>query len=248
MSSNIWFRQISAVLVLLLAWQIASWLVNNAMIWPDVMSVMIKLGELLQRVEFLQSIFASLYTALVGFIIVVVVSIPLILLTHRTVFARQILSTLSDLIGPTPTLSWLPVFLIFFGFTKITLYLLICWGVIWLMLQNLYALLDTSRQHWDAQIQNLRFTQYQAWIYVYIPSMWAGFISTGKLYFMQIWRVLFSIEIVFGAIGGHQGLATSMYEFKGKFDHVEVFACLLLIMILGVLIGEVFNIIKRIFQ
>lgn len=233
-------------MVLLLAWQIASWLINNAMIWPDVVSVVIKLGELLQKVEFVQSIFASLGTALIGFVTVVSVSVILVVFTHRRVFVRQILSTLSDLIGPTPTLSWLPVFLIFFGFSKITLYLLICWGVIWLMLQNLYALLDLSRQQWDAQIRNLRFTQYQSWIYVYIPSMWTGFISTGKLYFMQIWRVLFSIEIVFGAIGGHQGLATSMYEFKGKFDHVEVFACLLLIMILGVIIGEIFNIIKRI--
>ena len=235
-------------MILLLAWQIASWLINNAMIWPDVVSVVIKLGELLQKVEFVQSIFASLGTAVVGFIIVMSVSVPLILLTHRRLFVRQILSTLSDLIGPTPTLSWLPVFLIFFGFSKITLYLLICWGVIWLMLQNLYSLLDLSRRQWDAQIRNLRFSQYQAWIYVYIPSMWSGFISTGKLYFMQIWRVLFSIEIIFGAIGGHQGLATSMYEFKGKFDHVEVFACLLLIMILGVIIGEAFNLIKRIFR
>lgn len=218
------------------------------MIWPDIVSVVIKLAQLLQRVDFIHSILASLVTASIGFVIVISISVSLILVTYRRDFVRQILTTLSDLIGPTPTLSWLPVFLIFFGFSKITLYLLICWGVVWLMLQNLYALLDMSRQQWDTQIRNLKFSKWKSWIYVYIPSMWHGFISAGKLYFMQIWRVLFSIEIVFGAIGGHQGLATSMYEFKGKFDHVEVFACLLLIMILGVLIGEAFNLIKRIFH
>ena len=55
-----------------------------------------------------------------------------------------------------------------------------------------------------------------------------------------MWRVLFSLEIVFGAVGGHVGIGTTMYDFKGKFDHLEVYACILMIMIIGALINKFF--------
>jgi len=66
-----------------------------------------------------------------------------------------------------------------------------------------------------------------------------------KTYLMFMWRVLFSLEIVFGAVGGHIGIGTTMYDFKGKFDHLEVYACMLMIMILGAVMNKVFGKFER---
>ena len=63
--------------------------------------------------------------------------------------------------------------------------------------------------------------------------MMPGLISLAKTYFMFLWRILFAVEIVFGTVGGAVGIGTLMYDFKGRFDHLEVYACMLMIMILG---------------
>lgn len=233
------------VLVLIAAWQIAGVAISNPIMWPDFITVVSKLVDLLHQPAFLLSIFSSLKVATVGFLLVICLAFLIAVSTYKIRFFKELFSTLSSLIGPTPTLSWMPVFLIFFGFTKTALYLLVIWGVLWFILPNIYALIAISQEQWKNQIRNLRFGKYKAFRYVYLPSMLKGFVSIGTVNFMQVWRVLFSIEIIFGAMGGHIGVGTTMYDFKGKFDHVEVYACLLMIMILGAVLSWAVKLLEK---
>jgi NitT/TauT family transport system permease protein len=245
MYQNYWMNKIFVVAFIAVTWQVAAVAIGNHMLWPDIWDVVFKLFELLQRVSFLTAIYNSLFITLTAFVILSVLAVAISSLTHNVAWLRRMISTFSDLIGPTPTLSWLPVFLIFFGFSKATIYILMIWAVLWLAIPGFYSLLDMSNQTWRRQIENLGLSRYQALRNVYIPSMLQGFLSMSKTYLMFMWRVLFSLEIVFGAVGGHIGIGTTMYDFKGKFDHLEVYACMLMIMILGAVMNKVFGKFER---
>lgn len=242
---NILWLKIAIVLLLIGAWQAVGYVINNPILWPDFGSVVLKLFELLQQKTFLLSVASSLKVATLGFLSVMLLAFIIAIATYKIKFLKELFTTVSAIVGPTPTLSWLPVFLIFFGFTKTTLYFLIVWGVLWFILPNIYSLIEMSQAQWDRQIKNLGFNKFKAFRHVYLPSMVKGFISTGTVNFMQVWRVLFSIEIIFGAMGGHIGIGTTMYDFKGKFDHVEVYACLLMIMILGAILSTGLKLIEK---
>jgi ABC-type nitrate/sulfonate/bicarbonate transport system permease component len=240
MYQNSWTNKLFIIVVIAVSWQLASFAIGNKMLWPDIWDVVKKLFELVQRVNFLNAVFSSLYITFTGFILMMVIVILVATATHNSKWARTLISDFCDIIGPTPTLSWLPVFLIFFGFSKATIYILMIWAVFWLAIPGFYSLLDISNQTWSKQIDNLRLSRLQAVKHVYIPSMLNGFLIISKINLMFMWRVLFSLEIVFGAVGGHVGIGTAMYDFKGKFDHLEVYACMLMIMIIGALINKFF--------
>lgn len=242
---NYWLHKFSTVVFIVVAWQIGTIAIGNHMLWPNIWDVVLKLFELLQRVNFLKAIYNSVFLTLTAFGILSVLAVTISSFTHNIAWLRRMISTFSDLIGPTPTLSWLPVFLIFFGFSKATVYILMIWAVLWLAIPGFYSLLDMSKQTWHRQIDNLGLSKYQALRHVYVPSMLQGFLSLSKTYLMFMWRVLFSLEIVFGAVGGHIGIGTTMYDFKGKFDHLEVYACLLIIMVLGAVMNKMFGTFER---
>jgi ABC-type nitrate/sulfonate/bicarbonate transport system permease component len=221
------------LLLLAMLWQTTAWVVDNQLLWPHLHLVLIKLVEMLGRVQFLEAVANSVWMTVVSFAMVSILMLVIVLATYPNKFARRLTINFCDMLGPTPTMSWLPVFLIFFGFSQSLIFTLMTWGVLWVFLPSVYSLVTISHDTWSRQIRDLRLTPWQAVIKVYVPSMLPGLVSLSKTYFMFLWRILFAVEIVFGTVGGHIGIGTLMYDFKGRFDHLEVYACLLMIMILG---------------
>ena len=245
MFQSSWFNKILVFVILAGSWQLTAMVFNNSMLWPDIVSVVIKLWELMGRTNFTQAIWNSLFMATASWLATMLIALVVTLITFRYTAIKKIIQDIADIIGPTPTMSWFPIFLIFYGFSKSTLYMLLIWAVVWLAIPGFYSLIEMSQQTWQKQIQNLRFDIWQALKHVYVPSLLPGYIISAKTYFFYIWRTLFGCEIVFGSIGGHVGIGGLMYEYKGKFDHVDVYACLLLIMLLGALMSLGFKQLQK---
>jgi NitT/TauT family transport system permease protein len=241
MSANTFQTRLAVVLVLATLWQATAWIVDNQLLWPDLHLVVGKLIELLGRTQFIEAVINSIWMTVVAFVMVSATMLGIVVVTYPNAFTRRLVINFCDMMGPTPTLSWLPVFLIFFGFTKGLVYMLMIWGVLWVFLPSVYSLVEVSHATWQRQIRELNLTSWQAVREVYVPSMLPGLISLSKTYFMFLWRILFAVEIVFGTIGGAIGIGTLMYDFKGRFDHLEVYACMLMIMILGGLMSWSFS-------
>lgn len=245
MSNNTLQTRFTMIVLLALLWQTAAWVVDNQLLWPHLHLVVIKLIEMLGRVQFLEAVANSIWMTVTSFVMVSMLMLIILLATWPSQFARRLLGNVCDMLGPTPTMSWLPVFLIFFGFSQALVYTLMIWGVLWVFLPNVYSLVSLSHDTWHRQIRDLGLTSWQAVTKVYVPSMLPGLMSLSKTYFMFLWRILFAVEIVFGTVGGHIGIGTLMYDFKGKFDHLEVYACMLMIMILGVCMNQIFGRFER---
>ena len=240
MSANTLHTKLAVMGVLALFWQATAWVVDNELLWPDFHLVVFKLIELLGRVHFLEAVANSIWMTVVAFGMVTAAMLVILVCTYPVPRARRLVVNFCDMMGPTPTLSWLPVFLIFFGFSKGLVYMLMVWGVLWVFMPSVYGLVEISHTTWRRQIQELQLTTWQAIHHVYLPSMMPGLVSLAKTYFMFLWRILFAVEIVFGTVGGAVGIGTLMYDFKGRFDHLEVYACMLMIMILGGLMSLLF--------
>lgn len=241
MLNHTWKHNLFLWLILAATWQAAAWSIANPLLWPDIWDVTAKLIELLGRVDFVTAVINSLWVTTTAFVIMCGLAVTISTTTHNVPVLRRFVDSLCNLIGPTPTLSWLPVFLIFFGFSKPTIYILMVWAVLWLSIPAFYSLLDITHDTWRKQVRNLGLSRWKAVRHVYLPSMLSGFVIISKGYFMLMWRVLFSIEIVFGTVGGHIGIGTAMYDFKGRFDHLEVYACMLMIMIMGGVMSMLFG-------
>ena len=239
------FKKTIPILLLPLTWNILWLVIGNESLWPEFFSTLNRLFDLVLNERFSSAYLSSINLIIGSFAISIVCSLLLAALTTKVRSLRNFVEYMSSGIGPVPTMAWLPVFLILLGFNKFTIYAMCVWSVVWLATPQIIGLLDIARQSWHRQVLNLKFNTVKSLRHVYIPAVLPGFLAISKTYMMQIWRVIFAIEVIFGALGGHTGLGMLMFDYKGRFDHLETYASLLAIVLTGLLINWIFAGLQR---
>jgi NitT/TauT family transport system permease protein len=110
-------------------------------------------------------------------------------------------------------------------------------GVFWAMNYQLLGAFDTVKLNWGKHVKNLNWNLYKSITLVYIPAAAPTIISISNMGWTYMWRVLISIEIAYGAIGGYYGLGTYMIEVKNKLDVDIMYAILFVIALTGVIVN-----------
>jgi len=239
------FKKVFPLLLLPLIWNLLWLIIGNDSLWPEFFATLDRLLDLSRDEKFGSAYLGSINLIIGSFAISITCSLLLASLSMRSRALKNFIEYMSAGIGPVPTMAWLPVFLILLGFNKFTIYAMCIWSVLWLATPQIIGLIDVARQGWSKQVFNLKFNTIKSLRHVYIPAVLPGFLAISKTYMMQIWRVIFAIEVIFGALGGHTGLGMLMFDYKGRFDHLETYASLLAIMLTGLLINWVFSLLQR---
>jgi NitT/TauT family transport system permease protein len=76
---------------------------------------------------------------------------------------------------------------------------------------------------------------------VYIPASISNIIGIASISWANSWRILISLEVVFGSIGGYFGLGSYIIDVKSKLDIDQMYAILFVIALTGVIINSALN-------
>ena len=105
-----------AFMILLIVWEVlarfSGWSVH---IFPDPITVVTSLGELIIQGTMLRHTVASLYRVTAGFYLAILFGIPLGILLGRIQVARSLINPVIQFLRPISPLAWIPLAMLWFG-------------------------------------------------------------------------------------------------------------------------------------
>jgi NitT/TauT family transport system permease protein len=235
------------LLLLALLWQVVYLVVGNALMWPSLDDVVVTMTNLLVNNpggRFYLAIMGSLKSLSITISIIVLLTVVVTLLGLMCDFVKETLTTWASMFGPVPAFTWLPIFFILFGMGVHTVYILCVWTSVWFVFLQIFGQVDTAKKTWLPQVKNLELSNWQALTQVYIPSIIPTFISGVKISWNHTWRIIFAVEIAFGNLGGQHGLGVLMSDYRGEFENTEVYALLLIVMLIGITVNKLLDLLE----
>ena len=219
----------------LVLWQIIAVKLGNPVILPTVdavLSILLNpLEELLSMGSLLQNILISLWRVLIGFILAVVIAVPLgiIMGYNQTVF--NLFNQSLGLIRPIPPLAWVPLVLAWFGIASLANLFGIQSGEAYLYLRNIklsmifiifigaffpvltsaiYGVQSVRKILIDSALV-LGAAPYQVFRKILLPAALPSIVNGMRIGLGVAWMCLVSAEMLPGSIAGVGYLITHAY-------------------------------------
>lgn len=191
-------------------------------------------GELLSQTIF------SLVIILEGLLIGTLLALVLAIVSRTGDTMNSFVDTLITLAHPLPGIALLPIIILWLGTGRSAIVFIIVHSVLWPLLLNIIAGFKATPKLYSDVGRNIGLRGIKLFYDIYMPSSLPYLISGFKIAWARSWRALISAEMVFGAVGGKGGLGWYIFKQRVFMDTAGMFAALLLIMLIGILIEEVF--------
>lgn len=232
-----WKNNALAIVVLVIIWQLFYVFVNEPLIFPSLQTILKNLGELIITEEFWTIYFHTISTLLQAWllclcIVTVAVSLSISNKTFRTLLERY-----CSYFSPLPSFTLVPFFIVTIGFGKFTVIGVMILSVFWSISYQTLAAFDRIKGDWDKHIINLNWNLFKKMRHVYIPATVPVLFSISNMGWTYMWRILITLEIAFGTIGGYFGLGTYIINVKNTLDIDKMYSVLFVIAITGLCIN-----------
>lgn len=235
---------VSLFVAVLAAWSIATTVhVIPAWILPSPEETFQSFLKLARSGALLELLWNSLINIFPSFVLSLLASLVLGIFIGANFIIRRMFLPFLAAINSVPSLAWLPLIILFFGFTRQTI-----WMVIFIsgFMKMIYSVIGGVRDvdcKWLLISQNLELTRFETVIKIILPGALPQILSGIRLGFGSAWRSLIGAEMLMVSAGG-LGKYIWMSQWAFKFD--QVFVGVIIIALVGVLAEQV--IFKKIEQ
>lgn len=227
---------ISLFVAILLLWQAMSFL---QIIPPWILSspgeTFWTFGKLVSSGTLPSLLLISIANVLPAFLLAVVASLILGILIGINETAKKIFAPFISAIYLIPSLAWLPLLIIIFGFTRQAI-----WAVIFIssFVRIIYSIIGGVRgvnPNWTLVARNLELTKFNTIIKVILPGALPQILSGIRVGFGSAWRSLIGAEMLVVTAGG-LGKYIWMSQWSFKLD--QVIAGIFVIALVGIITEE----------
>ncbi|MDO9538848.1 MAG: ABC transporter permease [Methanocalculus sp.] len=245
-----WYLKLLPILFILLIWQIASVLINNAFILPQPLSVAAVLSnptvDILGSGSIFDNAILSIWRVILGFGLAVLCAVPFGIIIGRYRLIEELVNPVIQLFRPIPPLAWVPLALAWFKIGLASIVFIIFIGSFFPVLINT---IDGVRRVNRTWIETAAIYGAKGWkllAYVILPAS-APIIWTGlRVGFGVAWMCVVAAEMLPGTTSGIGYLI--MYSYNWGQVQVIV-AGMIVIGVIGIGVDVVFRAVeKRKFQ
>ena len=234
------------LVALALVWEVYGRYINNDLIMPPFSSVAMALVKSIASGVMPMRALNSLTMLLEGYAIGVGLAALVTTLAITTRVGSDLLAMLTAMLNPLPAIALLPLALLWFGLGNGSIIFVLVHSVLWPLALNVHAgylgVSDTLRMAGrNSGLKPLSFVGR-----VLFPAALPSIISGMKVSWAFGWRTLIAAELVFGATSSGGGIGWFIFEKRNDLEIPDVFAGLLVIVLIGLLIeGVVFRELER---
>ncbi len=225
------------VVVLVSLWQIVSWVSPlREDLFPGPISVAQKLPQLLADGSLVSAVGNSLFRAVSGFVIAVVISTPLALLLAHQPLLRKGVGPLVSAMQVLPSIAWVPAAIILFGLSDATIYTVLLLGAIPSIINGLLSGIDMIPSQYKSLSKVLGASKWEHMLHIELPAAMPGYVAGLRQGWAFAWRSLMAAELI--AVGGSLALGVGSLLQRGRdlADLSLVMLVILTILLVGVLI------------
>lgn len=195
--SNLIFISFLSVIVFLAVWEtVCRTGMVDPIFLPAPSEVLKRAIQTFTNGVLLANVLASTRRVMIGFLLAVAVSIPLGLVLGTSRRACAVFDPIISLLRPLPSMSWIPLSLLWFGITETQKYSIVFMGTI---APALLYVIEATRNVDPVLVQaarNLGASRVQVMRHVILPASMAQIISGFKIILGLSWTCVISAELV----------------------------------------------------
>jgi NitT/TauT family transport system permease protein len=241
-----WLRRTLIALLLIAAWEITARCVNNDLLVPTFGATFEAFVQGILSGELLEKTAISLSVLLRGYAMGVVLAFALTALAVSTRIGRDLLSMLTAMFNPLPSIALLPIALLWFGLGTGSLLFVLVHAVLWPLALNMYTGFLGVPATLRMAGRNYGLTGLRHVALILVPAALPSIIAGLRVGWAFAWRTLIAAELVFGASAGQGGLGWYIFQNRNELYTDRVFAGLAAVIIIGLLVEHlVFDTLER---
>ena len=192
-------------------------------------------------VSFSTHIFASLLRTLSGYLLAIVVAIPVGLWMGMNKYVSNVLNPVFALIRPIPAIAFLPLFIMWFGIGEMARVLLIFLSAFLYIVLNTYSGVKTVPAGLIQAGQNLGANKFQLIRTVIFPATIPSIMIGLKTGLAISWAIVVAAELM----AAQEGLGFMISDASTFFRLPVVYVGIVLIGVIGLLLENVIAIIEK---
>jgi NitT/TauT family transport system permease protein len=242
-----WLRKTLIALVLVVIWEFAARVVNNDLLLPTFSATLSAFVQGIWSGELLQKTAVSMSVLLRGYLLGVACAFVLTSLAVSTRIGRDLLTMLTAMFNPLPSIALLPLALLWFGLGTGSLLFVLVHAVLWPLALNTYSGFQAVPATLRMTGRNYGLTGLRHVVSILVPAALPSILAGLRVGWAFAWRTLIAAELVFGTSSGSGGLGWYIFENRNELYTDRVFAGLAAVIVIGLLIEHlVFDTLERI--
>ncbi|VVE78540.1 ABC transporter permease [Pandoraea sputorum] len=244
-SPSVW-RKLIIGIVLLVLWEIAARWVDNDLLLPGASATARAWWESAVSGELFARTGTSLWMLLRGYGLGVLCAFALTSLAMSNAVGRDLLSLLTGMFNPLPSIALLPLALLWFGLGTGSLLFVLVHAVLWPLSLSIYTGFESVSPTLRMIGRNYGLSGLRQVAWILTPAALPSVLSGLRVGWAFAWRTLIAAELVFGANTGAGGLGWYIYQNRNELYTDRVFAGLLTVILIGLLVEHlVFDTLAR---
>ncbi|MGS0894310.1 ABC transporter permease [Burkholderia stagnalis] len=242
-----WFRRIAIALVLIAAWEGIARVVANDLLLPTFGATLAAFVEGIASGELLVKTAISMSVLLRGYALGVLCAFVLTSLAVSTRIGRDLLTMLTSMFNPLPSIALLPLALLWFGLGTGSLLFVLVHAVLWPLALGMYTGFVGVPATLRMAGRNYGLTGLRQVLLILVPAALPSILSGLRVGWAFAWRTLIAAELVFGASAGQGGLGWYIFQNRNELYTDRVFAGLAAVIVIGLLVEHlVFDTLERV--
>jgi ABC-type nitrate/sulfonate/bicarbonate transport system, permease component len=236
------FIRMLAIIIFLVIWQVlpSTGLVNPIFL-PAFSKVMVALWGMTLSGVMERDLLISLWRAVVGFGLGVVIAVPLGLIIGWFKRAERFFDPLFQLFRQTSALALLPVFMLIFGIGESSKIAIIFWGVQWPILLNTISGVKTVDPLYIKSARSMNSPQITLFTKVILPGALPAILTGVRLSATTAIVLLTAAEM----IGANSGLGFEIYFSQETFKIPDMYASIVVIALLGFAVNYLLVLLEK---
>jgi NitT/TauT family transport system permease protein len=235
----VWLRKTALLVLMALAWELYGRHLDNSLLVPTFSETCAALWGGLKSFVLFDRAWTTLKILLLGFGVGVGLAAVMTTLAITTRVGTDFLETVTAMLSPLPAIALLPLALIWFGLGVGSLIFVMVHSVLWPLALNTNAGFRAVSPTLRMVGRNYGLTGLSLVTKILIPAAFPSILAGLKIGWAFAWRTLIAAELVFGVASGKGGLGWYIFESKNQLDIPEVFAGLLMIIVIGLVVENV---------
>jgi NitT/TauT family transport system permease protein len=233
-------RRALVLVALGLVWQAYATWVSNDLVFPKLSDVLVALWKSTINGVLPSRTWNSLHTLLIGYAVGIGLGIAMTMAAIVTRVGNDVLATLTSMFNPLPAIALLPLALLWFGLGQGSIIFVLAHSVLWPFALNTHSGYLSVSETLRMAGRNCGLAPLQYVARVLMPAALPSIIAGLKIAWAFGWRTLIAAELVFGASSKGGGVGWFIFEKRNDLDIPEVFAGLLVIVIIGLVMEGLF--------
>jgi len=178
-----------------------------------------------------QLVLVSLLNIIPAFIMAGIVAILLGTAIGIDSVTRKIFSPFISAFYPIPSITWLPLVILFFGFTREAIWIVVFISAFLRIIYNVIDGVKAVNQNWLLAGKNMGLNQIEMIFMIVIPGALPNIITGLRLGFASAWRSLIATEMLVSSLGG---LGKFIWYSQWTFSFDKVISGIIVIAIIGI--------------